>query len=870
MHLSRLDIFGFKSFANKTSLEFEKPDSKSQGVTAIVGPNGSGKSNIADALRWVLGEQSLKLLRSKKSEDVLFAGSKQKSKSGAAIVSIYLDNSDKSLPLDYNPVIITRKIFRSGESEYLINKSKVRLLDVGELLAKAGIGQRSYCIISQGMADRVLNATLEERRNILEDASGVKPFEIKKQQSQRKIQATLRNLTRVSDLLKEIKPRLNTLSKQAEKASRKKEVQEELIAKQKIWYSDLLSRNILKKQEFETKLQSLQKEILNLEKETLGFEKNIQKTNQSLKNFSQEKNILEEKIYALQTQRNSFNQEITILRSKIQIDSPSTKINLVDLTTQAQSIDIKIQENLDLSQKIDSKLKLLIQDKENQKKEISLLNQDLEKSKLAINQVKTKISKNISLQEVKTFLENIYLLQTNLTEALSQTNSLDTLTNLSQKSKEILHKIKKLLSSVSSEPVNQSQKEINHFEKKLNDFFSTKDKLNSKLNLLNIEIAKLESEKNTYAAQTEKLEKEKKKLLEEISTFKKSSKKTISKALQDQEAKLGKELSQTEKQITELKANVLKLEEEEYSQKKAFFDLEKKYHEKHTALSLLKQKEQDLLIEQTKIIALCENLSGEIKQILGSAFLNSINPQKNTQSIDALTLENRISRLKTQLQQIGEIDPLVVEEFNDTKKRFEYLTNQSQDLDATIDSLKKIIKELDQKIENLFEESFKKINLAFDKYFKILFDGGIAKLELVEVPRFKKEEDEEENEEEETKLGIEIKAIPPGKRIKSLNLLSGGERSLASLALLFAIISQNPPPFSILDEVEASLDEANSYRFGKILRELSSKTQFIIITHNRETMRQANTIYGVTMQEHGVSQLLSIKISELEKITKSA
>jgi len=269
VYLKKLEIAGFKSFASKTTLDFliDTKNGKNQGITAIVGPNGSGKSNIADALRWVMGEQSMKNLRGKKSEDIIFAGSGKKARLGSAHVTLYLDNSDKKIPLEFEEVSVTRKIFRSGESEYLINGSRVRLQDIVDILAKAGVGKESYAVVNQGMADSVLNATPAERRAVIEDAAGVKQYQIKKERSIRKLHSTHQNLERVRGLIEEITPHLRMLKRQADKAAQSENVIRELSEKQTklfsyLWHNFQKERNKLneEKEEVGRSLNNIQRE----------------------------------------------------------------------------------------------------------------------------------------------------------------------------------------------------------------------------------------------------------------------------------------------------------------------------------------------------------------------------------------------------------------------------------------------------------------------------------------------------------------------------------------------------------------------------------------------------------------------------------
>ncbi len=320
MYLKKIELNGFKSFAHKTILDFSynRKNTKRQSITAIVGPNGSGKSNIADALRWVMGEQSLKILRGKKSQDVIFSGSNQKASKGVAEVTLYLDNQDKTIPLNFSEIIITRKLFRSGEAEYLINKSRVRLLDVIDLLAKAGIGKGSYSVVNQGMTDYVLNAGPWERRSILEDAAGVKPFQIKKKRAQQKLETSLNNLVRVEDLIKEIKPHLHYLERQAKKAERKKTVEKDLKKYQKILLSYRWERLQKEKQIYLSEKQAASSSLMNEQRELDKIADELKKYSQSKKENTL-KDKLEQSKKELQQKLNQVEKNIMIGEGKIEL-----------------------------------------------------------------------------------------------------------------------------------------------------------------------------------------------------------------------------------------------------------------------------------------------------------------------------------------------------------------------------------------------------------------------------------------------------------------------------------------------------------------------------------------------------------------------
>lgn len=763
MFLKKIEISGFKSFAQKTVLEFAsgddtKDDGKRFPITAVVGPNGSGKSNVADSIRWVMGEQSMKNLRGKKSEDIIFAGSGKKERLGSAWASLYFDNHDKRIPLEFSEVVVTRKLFRSGESEYLINGSKVRLLDVADLLAKAGIGKESYCVINQGMSDSTLNATPFERRTILEDAAGVKHFQIKKERAIRKLDLTKENLQRVGDLMKEIEPHLRMLKRQVEKAQKGKDVADRLKEKQKkllafVWHSfqEEKEKVMGEKGDYGARMMNVQRDIDKINDELAKYSKEVQGSEKQ-DEFEKEKQDLVGKL-------NAFEKELVIAEGRIVIEMEKQKVQKV-----IESIPVDLAY-------VQEKLRII---RKNQDELISRI-QNAEKME--------------DLQDIKEFARVINQEVFDLHEEVgkgTRTNADDTQTN---------------------------EEVLNEGEKRIKELESRKFEVNKEIGNLKIEIEKIGKE----------IEAEK---------------------------EAGKEARQK------------------------FFELERKLNLKQEELNKLKDQFNEYKIRQAKIEVREEDLISEIKNELKIEPLDLIFDGENVEKEE---LEKEISKLKIQWEQIGGIDPMVVDEYEETKKRFEFLSQESSDLEEAIKSCREVIKEMDQKIKEVFEEAFEKINKEFTKYFRIIFGGGNASLFKSKVQKFKspkaKTEDlsEEENdseekmepEEENEEIGIDISACPPGKKINNLSMLSGGERSLTSLALLFAIISYNPPPFAVLDEVEAALDEANSRRFGRIIQELSDNTQFITITHNRETMRQASLLYGVTMGDDGISKLLSVKLDQI-------
>lgn len=775
MYLKKLEISGFKSFANKTTLDFlvMEGSQKELGTTAIVGPNGSGKSNVADALRWVMGEQSMKNLRGKKAEDIIFAGSGKKARLGSASVTLYLDNSDHRMPLEFEDVSITRRIFRSGESEYLINGSRVRLQDIADMLAAAGVGKESYAIVNQGMADSVLNATPLERRTVLEDAAGVKQYQIKKERSLRKLESTKENLSRVRELMEEIKPHMRLLKRQAEKAAQSESVARELREKQTTLFS-YLWYNFQKEQvTFNEAKDDIGRNMMNIQREVdkmndeLGKENRQEEKNEELpkmeNDLRQKRNVLSQ-----------LDRELIVLEGRIEIEKERQKnMRLIEgIRIESVPVDFGYVKNAIIELKADQEK--LIQ----------------------------RLAEVESLSELQDICEYARAISQKLFELKAD-----------------IEKGKKDKKEDTSKLEKEHQEEVERFEKERAAQMAMVEEMINRTRVLREEIKKAEEESEILGRKIEEM------------------------AVSDRESR------------------------------QKFFELERKMRTSQDELNKFKDRFNEAKIALARVEVREEDLRREIKEAI------KIEPEElpvATEKVERPIIEHEIGKLKTQMEQIGGIDPLVIDEYEETNKRFEFLSTESADLEKAMISLREVIKEMDQKIEKEFATTYEEINKEFTKYFRIIFGGGNAHLtkvrvqsarrrlkDLAEEEGEKLEKEDVEEEGEDVQIGIDISACPPGKKIANLTMLSGGERSLTSLALLFAIISHNPPPFAVLDEVEAALDEANSKRFGRILTELSGNTQFVTITHNRETMRQASLLYGVTMGEDGISKLLSVRLDQI-------
>lgn len=1079
MYLEKLEVQGFKSFANKNKLVFSgMVDGKKRGITSVVGPNGSGKSNIADAIRWVLGEQSSKLLRSKKSDDVIFVGSDKKARLNFAEVSLFLNNQDPNFKfkefvisdesknsledskkedkkevdvvdsfLMLPEIVITRRVYRDGNSEYLINNNKVRLSDVQIFLAKASFGQKTYSVIGQGMVENFLNTSPAERKAFFDEATGVKQYQIKRDLSLGKLETSQENLSQVEMLLNEIEPRLNSLTRQVSKLKKRENLEKELKEHQTNYYGSLW-------QEINGKLNSLSKEIKESEEEKDKVKAILRNKKSEVDKINQESSLNDEflklqenlsfhrdKFNKLEKQKNLISdwenlrsqntkdkeleylikeKEEKILESekaRERLDSLSTEFlkqeEISDLEKKLTESEVKQSELQKELMKLEALLELRLEKSGNfdisflfsrqndiQKtisqlsEEISLLNPE-EKNKEDKLSTKTEQEKELlekieklesELKKIKEEFDpsNVNKINADINSLIKKISNFENSSDLSLFQKiiqEIKNDLSELLNFVSGQKFDNTIERVN---KKILDLKKEREKINEDRNNFKLELQILRNKKQQLENEKNKLEREfleinrkiesnskeqslddlKKekdkaslnleKIVGEVSSFKldlekikieKENWQEKRRSLESEYRKFKDELLDLENKINFIKssdsknqAKIENLEEEirdnaflsdfkniifteaiikernyldleisktkeilgsleeklsnfnknQEEKRQYLFNLQKEVHEleskMHSFYQKINNKQVEMAREETRMEDLENNiLNDKIEKSIIDSYKKEVDVEINYEY-----LKNEIYKIKNQLEQIGGIDPEVEKEYFETKKRYEFLFEQTEDLNKTIKSLERVIVELDTLIKDRFDCEFKVISEKFNEYFKILFNGGQAKIfPIKEEPL---EMDETNNEQGEISKsgegiipqstknlkkikylkkynaiglsGVDILAVPPGKKISSVNMLSGGERALTAIALICAIISANPAPFVVLDEVDAALDEANSERLAQILDDLSDKTQFIAITHNRATMKRANILYGVSMGSDGISNLLSIKLDD--------
>lgn len=726
MHLKKLKLTGFKSFAQKTVLDF------SGGITAIVGPNGSGKSNVIDAIRWILGEREAKNIRGIKAEDLIFTGTPNRPRMGMASVSILLDNSNKFFPVDFSEILINRRVTRDGNSEYFLNNASVRLKDIVDFFAKSRLGTKGFSIINQGNSDIFVRVSPKERRELLEEILGLRQFQIKKHDAERRLKNTKINLEKTRAVIDEITPHLRMLRRQTKK-----------------WLN----------------FDNLKKELKELGDRYFGFK---------FKKLDNEFKAIDSEIQKIDGQINIKKKELKILSDKLnQIENERPEENKDYLIWKKQQEEFLNRRSSIL-------------------RELGRLEAQVE---FLSFQPKTKFDE----KELVSFLE---IVKQEIKNALNEIN---------------LEGLKKILENLI---------------RKIDSFFEGKKSIDKSREIKDFEISK-------------------NKLIEELKII-------------DNKLAEGKTLES--KLTTDLKEfNAV------FKQALQIFEAKK------DEIAELENQKNRLLLSKEKINFELNDLENQIigidRKLEEFKYLD-VQPISDTELQE---IDRRMFKLRAEIAGIGEIDEALVKEAQTTEERYNFLTHQINDLEKASNDLNILIKELDEKIQTEFDIALKAINEKFNEYFRLMFGGGRAKLRLVKkapatqvvagAVEYQEEITEKENSEEAIDVGgIEIELSIPRKKIKDLDMLSGGEKSLVSIVALFALISISPPPFLVLDEVDAALDERNSKKFASLIKNFSKNTQFIIVTHNRSTIEVADILYGVTMAQDGTSRVLSLKFESENKI----
>lgn len=982
MYLKEIRAVGFKSFAEKTTLDL------TDGISGVVGPNGSGKSNIVDAVRWVLGEQSVKQLRGEGAmSDVIFSGSKSRRPASSASVTLIFDNVDKYLPIPYTEVSVKRSIYKTGENEYYLNNEKVRLKDIQDLFVDTGVSKESFNIISQGDISSILSNKPEERRIIFEAAAGTLKYKKRKDEAIRKLDRTHDNMNRVNDVILELETNLEPLKKQSEDAKKYLENKKKLDEIE-------VSLIVNEVDNINADYQSNKHLIIELSNEIMKLEKDSNVDSSKIEELKLKSTKKEEELYELQNKLTKVTEESQGLLGKKDLIVERQKYNANDTKIHDNMINIKegilkkeneifgIKNTLDILNKKINACTLKLNAKEEEFLEARKKHDDNERrltdqnrleneTKYKIEMLRNALENNAGFPyAVKCVLENPKLagvcgvignlievekeysvaISTSLAGASNYVVTEDEFTAKEAirylktnkfgratffplniiKAREIDDATYRLLRreedfvGVASDLVRYESlynniiknqlgttiivtnidaaldiaRKINYKYKVVtlngelihvggsltggviknhSSLITQRHELEDNVKLLKViedKRASLEEEINASDNKYKILLEEKEKFImdrtnleislryekerhdlyeEELIKLKEEAGNInglINGTLSKEEEKIVEEYYEKEKVKKNILTKIEEVKNEINDYKETIYNLEKETKINNQEFYRKQQELKDLEIKVNRADVKLDNLLNTLTEDYSMTFDKA--KANYFLEIDAEEARKTVDKCKLEIKKLGDVNIGAIEEYDRVCQRYEFLTSQKEDLVKAEDTILEIIKELDDIMKERFLESFEQIREKFKSVFKKLFSGGDAELKLTDPSNV-------------LSTGIDIKALPPGKTLQHISLLSGGEKTLTAISLLFAILETRPVPFCILDEVEAALDEANVDNFGKFLGEFRGKTQFIVITHKKKTMEYADVLYGVTMQESGVSKLVSVKLEDIKK-----
>ena len=902
MRLSKIKLSGFKTFVEPTTLTLPS------NLVGIVGPNGCGKSNVIDAVRWVLGESSAKYLRGESMSDVIFNGSASRKPVSNASIELFFDNSEKKIVgefAQYNEISTRRVITRDGQSEYYLNGTKCRRKDITNLFLGTGLGPRSYAIVQQAMISSLIEAKPDEMRVFLEEASGISKYKQKRKETESRIKNTRENLNRLNDLKEEIDKQIKRLKKQARDAekykelkNREKDIEGEIIYckisdidkkleqndSESKSYRDIYDDRLTKLRKVEADIEELRiknnevNESFNLkQKDHFEIQANIARIEQSIE-YEKE----------LESQKSINAQEIKKELDRIKIEYSEDQIELERINAELDSKNKSNQANkINLSQ-LENELKttsdhLITEDEVNEqlRTELNELKTTFESESVRINLLEKQSTEQnrqkqiiINVHQLK---DSFMALKSSLEESIADFGN-ETSQTISNQINRLEDKINQLSSEYEDTELKIAENE-EQLSKSKDISAQTKlliDELTEKKNQSDQKKVNLANLRNTHSQKLTNLRER-----VQDAELKTESLKTSQQGLQTA-------ITRLEAQMTQLKSRSLELTAKEnpqtsinHDQKLELESLLNMSLESEKSLEIERKKQEEMQshlrnqeVDRTNLNASVNQAREDLekyklkqkeyevrKESLNEQLISmgldytSIDEKSSSKdmTLDSLSLE--LEKILRGIDRLGAINLAAEAEFKEESKRMEKLDEQFEDLNRALETLTSAIKQIDDESKSRFTETFEKVNEGLSKHFPRLFDGGKAYLEL------------EDND--ALNGGVFVMARPPGKRNSNIHLLSGGEKALTAVALLFSIFELNPAPFCLLDEVDAPLDDTNVARFCEIVKEMSSNVQFVVITHNKTTMELTKQLIGVTMSEPGVSRLVSVDLDEAIELSET-
>ncbi len=913
MFLKSMSLFGFKSFADKIHIDFE------QGITSIVGPNGCGKSNVVDAIKWVLGEKQAKNIRGETMEDIIFNGTDQRKNMSLAEVTLTIDNCERILDFDSESVTVGRRMFRDGESEYLINKSPVRLKDIEKLFMDTGIGKSAYSVMEQGKMDLILSTKAEDRRYIFEEAAGISRYKLQKKESLKKLKETGENLERINDIIKEIERGKDMKAQQAERTKKYITLKNDL--------SELdLKNNLIRFRGLEERQKKIQESIEKLHRERDSLMVNLSATSAENEKDEKRKNDLQHQLFDLEKKLHAYKIRVEDIDSKTE----KNRFMIKDQVSRKESIQKKIddrkrnrerlkeekektgQAGVDIRERIRKDRDVLEGLFKTRKGKIDFIHQcrdGIEGAKKSIKEHESRLRelRNVLEGVIRKIIDAIEKRKAELQQQEDQRQevrvrigaSLDGIDSLLAGIRRSLESnlTEEAMKGVSEIDIAALRRDIALFESYEDGFrsilfdktgvYAEKEKLDSQIRA---QEEAIEGQKNAIAALEDQIRKEQSELEgvnDMITRIEKDLSKNenevdwiekhlkgLAEQIKDVEKQIetyGEDMERSDsmienlsKEIEEWDRRLIEFNDKSQALVKGIAELTDRRTRIDSSIQERKQSGRKAEEEVARLVERITSLDksqvelifkkNSIEEYLWIEYEKKIGDMAavQTRPEQSEELQEKMQRLKKQIQELGPINNLAIEEYEDLKKRFEYYISQKKDIEKARDDILSVIEEINSTSVEMFLDTFNQIQKNFSDIFKRLFNGGTASIDLTDINNV-------------LESGIDIMVRPPGKKLKNINLLSGGERAMTAIALLFATYMVKPSPFCFLDEIDAPLDEENIGRFIKLLKEFSRGTQFIIVTHNKKSMSISETLYGVTMEEPGVSKIVSLKMGAVER-----
>ena len=924
MFLKSLEIFGFKSFVDRTRIEF------SDGITALVGPNGCGKSNVVDAVKWVLGEQSSKNMRAEKMEDIIFNGTETRKALNVAEVTLTIANEKMLLPLDISEITIKRRLYRSGESEYYINNAQVKLKDIRELFWDTGVGKAAYSVMEQGKIDQILSSKPEDRRYLFEEAAGITRFKVKRAEAERKLERTEENMRQIEGIMGEVKRSYDVLKVQSDKAIACRSLRDDIFNFE-LDIQLLRLKGFLVDQEHKTKelekasqlretvsqeidainaslsenmeeVNAMEGRLVELEKQIHGLAIEKNGKDQQAKQLGQRQGEIKQKLTQLEGRQSFLTEQIETLQEDIDEQEAGLHQQRRRIEEVGKNIS-SFEENINLasSRITENDRQAALHEKTIQ--ELTLQAVDFRKDLESITEdIVTELDSRLkdagysaaacasAREQVDSLLGKLLALATGRKNifsdfaAISNPSSsdagkfsktgFDSFTEIESLLQQLKEALTKYIDStpqfiddfLAPEGIITKKRSI---DREIIQIQERQDGLRERIAELKSENASLVGKIDEYRATLEELRIQKAQMQTHIQSAEdkirllRRNLASEEAALRDVNNELFAEKDRFEdihQQLLELEGEIASIERKGIAMTSELQSLEKEISSRNSDVSGKKEAVQKKSAELSKSQALVEKYSLDLATIETdirnvkenfrenhSRDLMEFEERMYTITVPTAELREKLAKARQSMKDLGNVNLSAPEEFAETKERYEFLAGQIADLQKAKDDLQRITEEIRAESTELFLATYNKIKKNFHNMFRRLFGGGRAELRLV-------------NPQNVLESGIDIFAQPPGKKLENIALLSGGEKTMTAVALLFATYMVRPSPFCLLDEIDAALDEQNVLRFIHTLRDFANVSQYIVITHNKKTVSGAGTMLGVTMEESGVSKVITIRL----------